>query len=112
MLARMNSHKFLSVSDVTKTFQENSGKNKIKAVDGVSFNLDQGETLGIVGETGSGKSTLGRLILNLLEPTSGTVTFNSKNLSSLSTKRCVPASRNANDFSGPFLFARSEDDGR
>ena len=86
MLARMNSHKFLSVSDVTKTFQENSGKNKIKAVDGVSFNLDQGETLGIVGETGSGKSTLGRLILNLLEPTSGTVTFNSKNLSSLSTK--------------------------
>ena len=86
MLARMNSHPFLSVSDVTKTFQGSSGKHQIKAVDGVSFTLDQGETLGIVGESGSGKSTLGRLILNLLDPTSGAVTFDSKQLSSLSKK--------------------------
>ena len=85
-MARLNSRPFLSVSDVTNTFQEFLGKNRIRPVDRVSFTLDQGETLGIVGETGSVNSTLGRLILNQLEPTSDTVTFNSKHLSSLSTK--------------------------
>ncbi len=58
----------------------------VKAVDGVSFTVRKGETLGIVGESGCGKSTTGRLLLQLIEPTEGSVRFEEKDVTSLSKK--------------------------
>lgn len=52
----------------------------VKAVDGVSFSLDAGKTLALVGESGCGKSTVSRLVLRLIEPDAGTVRFDGRDL--------------------------------
>ena len=56
----------------------------VKAVDGVSFNIQKGETLGLVGESGSGKTTAGRSILHLIKPTSGSVKFEGEEVTEMS----------------------------
>ncbi|MCU1594679.1 MAG: peptide transporter ATPase, partial [Frankiales bacterium] len=63
-------------------FQKQVGA--VKAVDGLSFSVKKGETLGVVGETGCGKSTMGRLLTRLLEPTGGRITFEGKDITHLS----------------------------
>ena len=63
----------LEVKNLTKYFKTPHGI--LHAVDGVSFSIERGKTLGIVGESGCGKSTTGRCILRLIEPTSGEVHF-------------------------------------
>src|SRR5258707_15874391 len=71
----------LSIRDLVKVYQTDEGifgktKLEVRAVNGVSLDITQGETLGMVGESGCGKTTLGRMILRLIEPTSGSITFN------------------------------------
>lgn len=89
----MNNQPLLSVSGLAKEFVIKGNKQKIKAVDGVSFALNAGETLGVVGESGSGKSTLGRLVLRLLEPTAGEITFDGEKVSELKPKELRAARR-------------------
>jgi len=65
----------------------------VRAVDGVTFSVNEGETLGLVGESGCGKTTLGKVILRLIPPTSGTVTFEGKALFGLSNRELKAARR-------------------
>ncbi|MBE6991372.1 MAG: dipeptide ABC transporter ATP-binding protein [Ruminococcaceae bacterium] len=73
----------LEVKDLKQYFDINMGAFKtkpLKAVDGVSFTINKGETLGLVGESGCGKTTVGRTILHLYKPTGGEVWYNGKKL--------------------------------
>src|SRR5580698_5602482 len=76
----------VEIRNLTKIYPQGEsvlgGKShgEVRAVDDVSLDIHAGETLGLVGESGSGKSTLGRLILRLIEPTSGSVLYEGRDL--------------------------------
>lgn len=75
----MKSGELVQIANLRKHYDAGRGRT-VRAVDGVSFSIARGETLGIVGESGCGKTTLGRCILRLVEPTSGDVRFDGQNL--------------------------------
>jgi ABC-type glutathione transport system ATPase component len=82
----------LSIRDLVKIYQTDEGifgkaKREVRAVNGVSLDISQGETLGLVGESGCGKTTLGRMILRLIEPTSGAISFNGENVITASSNQ-------------------------
>ena len=75
----------LEVRDLTKYFKTPRGM--LHAVDHVNFTIERGKTLGVVGESGCGKSTTGRCVLRLLEPTAGSVIFDGEDITKLSPKK-------------------------
>lgn len=102
----MNTHRepaaappLLSVQDLKVHFPFRRGsllrsqKGVIRAVDGISFNIRRGETLGLVGESGCGKSTTARAIINLVHPTSGRVSIDGVNIASMSDSAMLPYRR-------------------
>ena len=75
----------LEIRDLAKIYKADEGifgkaRREVRAVNGVSFDIHTGETLGLVGESGCGKTTLGRMILRLIEPTSGSVRFDGQDV--------------------------------
>jgi oligopeptide transport system ATP-binding protein len=83
----------LEVKNLQKHFQLSGGR-VLKAVDGLSFAINRGETFGLVGESGCGKSTTGRTIIRLYEATGGEVLFNDQNIHALSGKERLQFNRN------------------
>ncbi|MDX1357641.1 MAG: ATP-binding cassette domain-containing protein [Clostridia bacterium] len=85
----------LEVSDLKKYFNVSTSilkrnRKLLTAVDGISFYIRRGETFGLVGESGCGKSTTGRTIIKLYEPTGGKIVFDGKDITNFSTKKMLP----------------------
>ncbi len=78
----------LKLENLKKYFKV--GKRVVKAVDGVSLEVEKGETLGIIGESGCGKTTLGRMMVKLIEPTDGRIIFDGIDVTSMSQKEFRP----------------------
>jgi oligopeptide/dipeptide ABC transporter ATP-binding protein len=88
----------LDVIDLKKHFPVKKGLlgrtvGQVYAVDGVSFHIQQGETLGLVGESGCGKSTVGRTVLKLINPTAGTIKLDGRDITGLSKTEMRPVRR-------------------
>ncbi|WP_344245548.1 dipeptide ABC transporter ATP-binding protein [Actinocorallia libanotica] len=88
----------LEVTDLRKHFPVHAGLLRrqvaaVKAVDGVTFSVNKGETLGLVGESGCGKTTTGRMIMRLLDPSSGSIRFEGRELADLSQRGMRPLRR-------------------
>lgn len=88
----------IEVKNLSKFFDVNKGmfakkKSYVKAVDDVSFIIKKGETLGIVGESGCGKTTMGRTLLKLYEPTAGEIIYNGKDIANLKNNDMLPYRR-------------------
>src|ERR671916_805270 len=85
-----NENNLLSIRDLKVHYKVGGGLFKetkhVKAVDGVSLDIEKGETLGLVGESGCGKSTLGKAILRLTEPTGGQVFYHGRDLAHASNR--------------------------
>ena len=78
--AQSQNSELLKVQNLVKHFLVENSDDVLRAVDGVSFDIRRGETLGLVGESGCGKTTVGRCILRLHEPTSGEIAFENENI--------------------------------
>ena len=81
--SEIRNSKLVDVRNLVKHFPVEGSDDVVRAVDGVSFQIMRGETLGLVGESGCGKSTVGRCLLRLIEPTSGEITFEGRDVLSL-----------------------------
>lgn len=104
------SDELVRVRDLKKIFSVPAGE--LHAVDGVDFSIARGSTIGIVGESGCGKSTMGRLLAMLLEATSGEILFDGQNIA----KKDVQGRGNGiqkadpDDLSGPVFLSESPHD--
>ena len=93
----------IEVSHLTREFKLPRTKDMFKAVDDVSFKVKRGTTLAIVGESGSGKSTVANMVLKLLEPTSGTVTYNGSDIAQFKGKSLLDFRRHVQPvFQNPY----------
>ena len=84
-------HDILVVKDLKKYYPIRNGVISrtigfVRAVDGVSFSISRGKTLGLVGESGCGKTTLGRAVLRLVEPTAGSIIFDGREMLTLGSR--------------------------
>src|SRR6266446_6679197 len=97
-MSDMNTPPLLSVRDLVKHFPVKKGLlqrtvGQVHAVDGISFDIAEGETLGLVGESGCGKSTAGKTILKLIDPTAGEIRIRGERIDALSRREMRPYRR-------------------
>ena len=99
----------LQVTDLKKYFHTRTGT--LHAVDGINFTIEPGKTLGVVGESGCGKTTLGRTILHLTKPTSGEIVFDGKEYKVADNLKIYAydrANRSLDDWTGSQLASYSK----